>query len=81
MLFGRASSGALSNFFLAKDLDLLVSGPVDWLKLYGAKLLETLSMGGGSFAMLAILFLVAGRFIFPLSRWLAFQYLALVSGA
>ena len=32
---------ALSSFFLAKDLDLLVSGPVDWLKLYGAKLLET----------------------------------------
>src|SRR5215208_6410937 len=33
---------ALSTFFLAKDLDLLVSGPVDWLNLYLAKLLETL---------------------------------------
>ena len=33
---------ALSSYFLAKDLDLLVSGPVDWLKLYGAKLLETI---------------------------------------
>src|SRR5262245_24668656 len=32
---------ALSSFFLAKDLDLLVAAPVDWLKLYGAKLLET----------------------------------------
>jgi ABC-2 type transport system permease protein len=32
---------ALSSFFLARDLDLLVAGPVDWLKLYGAKLLET----------------------------------------
>jgi ABC-2 type transport system permease protein len=32
---------ALSSFFLAKDLDLLVSAPVDWLRLYGAKLLET----------------------------------------
>src|SRR5687768_11447455 len=31
---------ALSSFFLAKDLDLLVSGPVDWLKLYAAKLLR-----------------------------------------
>ena len=30
---------ALSSFFLARDLDLLVSGPVDWLKLYLAKLL------------------------------------------
>jgi ABC-2 type transport system permease protein len=33
---------ALSSFFLARDLDLLVSAPVDWLKLYMAKLLETL---------------------------------------
>ena len=33
---------ALSSFFLARDLDLLVSGPVDWLNLYLAKLLETL---------------------------------------
>ncbi len=32
---------ALSSFFLAKDLDLLVASPVDWLTLYGAKLLET----------------------------------------
>jgi ABC-2 type transport system permease protein len=32
---------ALSSFFLARDLDLLVGAPVDWLKLYGAKLLET----------------------------------------
>ncbi|MDB4879361.1 MAG: hypothetical protein JWL60_807 [Gemmatimonadetes bacterium] len=32
---------ALSSFFLARDLDLLVAGPVDWLTLYRAKLLET----------------------------------------
>ncbi|MBL8958478.1 MAG: hypothetical protein JNJ98_01390 [Gemmatimonadetes bacterium] len=32
---------ALSSFFLARDLDMLVSAPVDWLRLYGAKLLET----------------------------------------
>jgi ABC-2 type transport system permease protein len=32
---------ALSSFFLARDLDLLVAAPVDWLALYGAKLLET----------------------------------------
>ncbi|MBA3890725.1 MAG: hypothetical protein H0X64_09345 [Gemmatimonadaceae bacterium] len=32
---------ALSSFFLARDLDLLVSAPVDWLNLYLAKLLET----------------------------------------
>ena len=33
---------ALSSFFLAKDLELLVSSPVDWLYLYLAKLSETL---------------------------------------
>jgi ABC-2 type transport system permease protein len=33
---------ALSSFFLAKDLDLLVSSPVDWMRIYFAKLLETL---------------------------------------
>jgi ABC-2 type transport system permease protein len=33
---------ALSSFFLARDLDLLASAPVDWLKLYLAKLIETL---------------------------------------
>jgi ABC-2 type transport system permease protein len=32
---------ALSSFFLARDLDLLVGSPADWLKIYGAKLLET----------------------------------------
>ncbi len=32
---------ALSSFFLARDLDLLVSSPMDWLPLYGARLLET----------------------------------------
>jgi len=32
---------ALSSFFLAKDLDMLVGAPVDWLRFYGAKLIET----------------------------------------
>ncbi len=32
---------SLSSFFLAKDLDMLVAAPVDWFRLYGAKLLET----------------------------------------
>src|SRR6478609_8842214 len=42
ILIGFFSILVLSNVFLARDLDLLVGGPVDWLKLYGAKLLETL---------------------------------------
>ncbi|HET9274607.1 MAG TPA: hypothetical protein VFN96_00905, partial [Gemmatimonadales bacterium] len=33
---------ALSTFFLAKDLDILVSAPVDWGRLYLAKLGETM---------------------------------------
>ena len=32
---------ALSSFFLAKDLDLVVSAPVDWLSLYASRLFET----------------------------------------
>lgn len=32
---------ALSSFYLARDLDLLVSAPVDWLPFYLAKLAET----------------------------------------
>jgi len=32
---------ALSTFFLAADLDLVVSAPVDWLRVYIAKLGET----------------------------------------
>ena len=33
---------SLSTFFLARDLDLLVGTPIDWLAVYGAKLTETL---------------------------------------
>src|SRR5262245_54337334 len=32
---------ALSSFFLARDLDLIVSAPVDWLSLYASRLFET----------------------------------------
>ena len=45
---------ALSSFFLARDLDLLVSAPVDWLKLYGAKLLETLIHSSWMVVLMAI---------------------------
>lgn len=45
---------ALSSFFLAKDLDLLVSGPVDWLDLYLAKLCETLVHSSWMVILLAI---------------------------
>src|SRR5688500_18377885 len=45
---------SLSSFSLAKDLDLLVSGPVDWLKLYGAKLLETVVSASWMVALMAV---------------------------
>ncbi|HEU4630306.1 MAG TPA: hypothetical protein VFS08_11220 [Gemmatimonadaceae bacterium] len=32
---------SLSTFYLARDLDLLAAAPLDWLRLYLAKLLET----------------------------------------
>ena len=45
---------ALSSFFLAKDLDILVGGPVDWLRLYGAKLLETVVASSWMVALMSV---------------------------
>lgn len=45
---------ALSTFFLAKDLDVLVGSPTDWLRLYGAKLLETLINSSWMVVLMAI---------------------------
>jgi ABC-2 type transport system permease protein len=45
---------ALSSFFLAKDLDLLVSAPVDWLRIYLAKLGETLLHSSWMVALMAV---------------------------
>src|SRR3954469_17574061 len=63
---------ALSSFFLAKDLDLLVAAPVDWLKLYGAKLLETAVASSWMVVLMAVPLFTAfgvayhGGFAFPL---------------
>jgi len=45
---------SLSSFFLARDLDLLASAPVDWLKFYVAKVLETLVNSSWMVLLLAI---------------------------
>ncbi|MDH3289609.1 MAG: hypothetical protein OEO20_04940 [Gemmatimonadota bacterium] len=45
---------ALSSFFLAKDLDLMVSSPVDWLHVYLAKLGETLVHSSWMVALMAV---------------------------
>jgi len=50
---------ALSSFFLAKDLDLLVSAPVDWLRLYLAKLGETVVHSSWMVALMAVPILAA----------------------
>src|SRR5918999_1292094 len=63
---------ALSSFFLARDLDLLVGAPVDWLKLYGVKLLETLVNSSWMVVLMAIPMVAAygvvyrGGWVFPL---------------
>jgi ABC-2 type transport system permease protein len=62
---------ALSSFFLAKDLDLLVAAPVDWLRLYGAKLLETTAHSSWMVVLVATPVLTAygisyeGGFLYP----------------
>jgi ABC-2 type transport system permease protein len=45
---------ALSSFFLARDLDLLVSAPVDWLHVYLAKLGETAVHSSWMVALMAV---------------------------
>src|SRR5947207_13536192 len=56
---------ALSSFFLAKDLDLLVAAPVDWLRLYGAKLLETTAHSTWMVVLVATPVLTAHRLTSP----------------
>jgi ABC-2 type transport system permease protein len=45
---------ALSSFFLARDLDLLVSSPVDWLHIYVAKLGETIVHSSWMVTLMAV---------------------------
>jgi ABC-2 type transport system permease protein len=77
---------ALSSFFLAKDLDLLVSGPVDWLKLYGAKLLETIAHSSWMVVLMAIPMFAAygiayeGGWWFPLIALAVFLPLLIIPG-
>jgi ABC-2 type transport system permease protein len=50
---------ALSSFFLARDLDLLTSAPVDWLSLYTAKVLETCMNSSWMVVLMAVPMLTA----------------------
>ena len=60
---------ALSSFFLAKDLDILVSGPVDWLKLYGAKLLETIVHSSWMVTLMAVPMFAAYGIVYDGGPW------------
>lgn len=63
---------ALSTFFLAKDLDMLVSSPLDWLRFYLAKLGETMIHSSWMVALMVVPILTAygiiydGGWFFPL---------------
>jgi len=50
---------ALSTFFLAKDLDMLVAAPMDWLRFYLSKLLETMVHSSWMVVLLALPILTA----------------------
>lgn len=50
---------SLSSFFLARDLDLLVSSPVDWLTLYASRLFETALHSSWMVVLMAIPMLAA----------------------
>src|SRR4051812_32423975 len=67
---------ALSSFFLAKDLDLLVSGPVDWLNLYLAKLLETLVNSSWMVVLMSVPMFAAFGVVYEGGPWFAFVVIA-----
>jgi ABC-2 type transport system permease protein len=50
---------ALSSFFLARDLDIIVSAPADWLAVYSAKLIETAVSSSWMVALMAVPILAA----------------------
>lgn len=55
---------ALSSFFLAKDLDLLVAAPVDWLRVYTAKALETMIASSWMVVLVAVPLFAAYGIVF-----------------
>ncbi len=69
---------ALSTFFLAKDLDLLVAAPISQSRLYAAKLVETVVHSSWMVALLALPnftpygIVFGGGFLFPVVALAAF---------
>jgi len=78
---------SLSTFFLAKDLDLLAAAPVDWLRVYLAKLAETIVHSSWMVVLLALPILTAygivyaGGPLFPLVAAAALAPVLVICGA
>jgi ABC-2 type transport system permease protein len=60
---------ALSTFFLAKDLDLLVAAPIGWSRLYLSKLAETLVHSSWMVALLAMPIFTAYGMVYRGGPW------------
>ncbi len=60
---------SLSTFFLAKDLDMLMAAPVDWLRLYLAKLGETIVHSSWMVALLAVPIFTAYGIVYEGGFW------------
>ena len=69
---------ALSTYFLARDLDLLVGTPVDWLAVYGAKLTETLVNSSWMVVLMAFPIFTAYGIAFDGGWWYPLVALAAV---
>ncbi len=78
---------SLSTFFLARDLDLLVGTPVDWLAVYCAKVAETAVSSGWMVLLMVVPILAAygttydGGWWFPLLALFALAPFFLIPGA
>jgi ABC-2 type transport system permease protein len=77
----------LSTFFLARDLDMVNAAPVDWLAMYIARLLETLTSSSWMVVLMAIPIFSAyeivfnGGVVFPLLAILSFAPFLIIPAA
>jgi ABC-2 type transport system permease protein len=69
---------ALSTFFLAKDLDMLVAAPVDWIWFYLAKLGETLVHSSWMVGLMVVPILTAYGIVFDGGPWFPLVAIAIL---
>ncbi|MFQ5747200.1 MAG: hypothetical protein ACE5HF_08290 [Gemmatimonadota bacterium] len=77
ILFLSNLVGALSSFFLARDLPVLLAAPTDWLSLYWARLTETLVSSSWMVVLLMLPVVVAYERVYEAGA--AFYGLAVVT--